>query len=49
MCGLQQIEQRGKEVLSLLLGDGGDALALVPPQVFPRDAGRDDILKTDEE
>ena len=46
--GLQQIEQRGKGILSLLLRDGGDALPLVLPQLLPRDAGGDDVFKTDE-
>ena len=48
MRGLQQIEQRGKGLLPLLLRDGGNALSLILAQIFQRDTGCNDILKTDE-
>ena len=49
MRGLQQIEQRGKGLLPLLLRDGRNALSLILAQIFQRDTGCNDILKTNKE
>ena len=49
MRGLQQIEQRGKGLLPLLLRDGRNALSLILAQIFQRDTGCNDIRKTNKE
>ena len=38
----------GYNAIRAMGSDGGDALPLILPQILPRDAGRDNILKADE-